>query len=453
MDKKEFVDLGTNGYGDYPYVLKAKIEKVCNNYFPYYLPNEAILDIFQGHYETNRRESGLVKMIEKLKDEALLAKPKLCQPKKESQKIVLIPDGCQYKVFEHCFNHRPEYIRSNYRDNLWKSLFEDENGIWNDEHHCQSTIRFMRSMHNYFIFIFPRIVDADYALIFKEIFSLQRDEIGYNRSSESELKGEKVSSTDFPERDRALFNFGKTAEAPVLDLSGFSNLEKERIHQCMSYLLDFILGYLSTDCDSKTISPEEKEKISAERQKTSFKKKLEDLAKKINYHPSKIIADEALERVGDASLKEGDERKSLRKVMYFIADNCTKKRLSLPEFYIYIPRLLELYCFAMLKKLYPSLLFKKSISILQRQPDMLLENKERTLCMDVKNKTDYFYTCVQSRDERQMINDIGRVKGWGLILYPDMTVNYFEEIEKNIQEPPQGLTFKKVGFSLPHKSK
>ena len=84
---------------------------------------------------------------------------------------------------------------------------------------------------------------------------------------------------------------------------------------------------------------------------------------------------------------------------------------------------------------------------------MLLENKERTLCMDVKNKTDYFYTCVQSRDERQMINDIGRVKGWGLILYPDMTVNYFEEIEKNIQEPPQGLTFKKVGFSLPHKSK
>lgn len=442
--EKKSLHLGDYGeeYEEFLDPLKKAIQSFSNGYFPSYLPDDVLesllLDNYIVKFKVEERPKGSVyRMIVRLRGKELLAWPR----KAYDAKLLFIPDGCTYKRFmwfitdEYSYRIRDGNEKKKILNELFKNWEKDDNPQGLPRYH-RSIIGLLNSDTGYNIFSFPRIIDADYAFIFKEIFTLKeegnrQDVIEKNRSSTVKVEGHYFYRI---EEGAFKFNFKKYKDEKDID----------RIYHCIHFLLDFIFGYLASDCGITEIPKEREESFN--------KEEFEKLKMKISYSPNPDIEKAAVNRVFNSATQNTAERAQLLSILQTLITDFSSnpEQLTIPYFYIYLPRMLELYSYAILKKGYPNLAFKPDIN--GNTPDMLLSLEKNIIFLDAKFKPDYIIPSrLEQSDEEQMEKYIEKKGDYCLIIYPNMACEDIIKAVKNAIDNHEGEDYKMVGFSLPVK--
>ena len=385
-------------------------------------------------------------MVDRIRYNELFGAPR----RVKNRTIVFLPDGCEKIVFDHFLNSQFQTIKDSYinkeaREKLIEELYE---GVKQDR--ISSSIDFRKSKEtDYYIFSYPRFHFADYASIFQAIFSIKDYDdlrISKNRSCkdgdevENHLLFKKISS------DENGFH--------AINLEDFRHEDRDRAYYIAYYLLDFILGLLASDCMDYHESSEEVPITPS--LVNDFRKSIKRLSDEIDYCPTELVKESAVKRLED-SKHLTDLKRNMISIFISIAKGSCKSKLFVPDYSIYLPRMWELYLYAVLKKVYPKLLFKEALEHGFGTPDMMLE--DMSIILDAKYKPSYFEPSFVERGDCDRINkylcynkkaDSVRV---GLIVYPDMSRGSIgDEVSNGIKLcKERKLKKAKVGCRIPIK--
>ena len=404
--------------------LEQSIRALFHGHFPSYLSYETIRDKFYCKYYSSRdtqdqkidwRIKGLQDPIKKLKQRSILNGPTII----EGKNISIIPDYFTQKQLSKYY-----FIPKEKRCELLQKFSCDN-------YHFPTSIEFKKEGDDT-LFLYPRLYDADYALIFQYACS--------------------VVDTSADERTMYTIKYNNKNDLINIDLDGLDEKQIKQMHYSAYYITDLIIGYLATEHANK-FNPEDKDYNSSQNA-TRFNKAISKLQDSISYSPTKTVKDAATALLSSPSIRLDKEGRRLLSLLVDISDSCSKKRLSIPDYSIYIPTLLEHYSYAVLKKsdFFSNLKYKAKA--FGGTPDMSLELDDVTIYIDPKNKYDYIDPfCIDEGDQMTRFHISGEKTSIILFIYPDMSrEDIVQEVQKGIKMClDNDLWVAKVGFCLPLK--
>ena len=411
--------------------LEQSIRSLFHGHFPCYLSYENIRDKFYCKYyssrdthdqKINHRIKGLETPINQLKHRCVLNG----FTKIEERNIFILPD----------FSNR-EHLNGVSTEKRKELLKKFGDGKYN----FPTSIEFKKKGDDT-LFLYPRLYDADYALIFQYACS--------------------VVDTSADERIMYTIRYNNKKDLISIDLDGLDEKQIKQLHYCAYYITDLIIGYLATEHASMRDS--EDKGYNSGLYATRFKTAISKLQDNIYYSPTKTVKDAATALLTTPSVRLDKEGRRLLSLLVGISDSCSKKRLCIPEYSIYIPTLLEHYSYAVLKQsdFFSNLKYKAKT--FGGTPDMSLELDDVTIYIDTKNKYDYIEPfridlegdeSVKSDKDVQMVrfHFSGEKTNIILFIYPDMSrEDIVQEVQKGIKMClDNDLWVAKVGFCLPLK--